>query len=235
MGRLRSLRRGSRRRVAHSLQCCVPPHRIPHFPSTPPHRPPLPTDCGPQHRDVGAAAQLCQVPVPAAPGHAAGRAVGAAARAAQVHGRGGRGGRHGWWSGISRLCSVATLALGCGSARPRQPTCAAAALPLPPPSLPRHRFLLGESDDALYVCFMGTKLPRDMAANLALFQASQRSGCRLFMPACCVGPVLLEQAAWLSALLQLPLVLLLLPVMPHEPLTISCLLRRRRWCWTWPC
>lgn len=34
----------------------------------------------------------------------------------------------------------------------------------------RHRFLLGESDDALYVSFMGTKLPRDMATNANLFQ-----------------------------------------------------------------
>lgn len=38
----------------------------------------------------------------------------------------------------------------------------------------RHRFLLGESHDALYVSFMGTKLPRDMATNANLFQASRR-------------------------------------------------------------
>lgn len=34
----------------------------------------------------------------------------------------------------------------------------------------RHRYLLGESDDAVYVSFMGTKLPRDMATNANLFQ-----------------------------------------------------------------
>lgn len=33
-------------------------------------------------------------------------------------------------------------------------------------------FLLGESGDALYVAFMGTKLPRDMATNANLFQVS---------------------------------------------------------------
>ena len=34
------------------------------------------------------------------------------------------------------------------------------------------RFLLGEGPDALYVAFMGTKLPRDMATNANLFQVS---------------------------------------------------------------
>lgn len=32
------------------------------------------------------------------------------------------------------------------------------------------RFLLGEGPDALYVAFMGTKLPRDMATNVNAFQ-----------------------------------------------------------------
>lgn len=42
--------------------------------------------------------------------------------------------------------------------------------PPPPPPAVRHRFLLGESEGALYVCFMGTKLARDMATNANLFQ-----------------------------------------------------------------
>ena len=40
----------------------------------------------------------------------------------------------------------------------------------------RHRFLLGESEGALYVAFMGTKLPRDMATNLTLFEVRRRRG-----------------------------------------------------------
>jgi hypothetical protein len=34
----------------------------------------------------------------------------------------------------------------------------------------KHRFLLGEGPDAMYVAFMGTKLPRDMATNVNAFQ-----------------------------------------------------------------
>jgi hypothetical protein len=54
----------------------------------------------------------------------------------------------------------------------------------------RHRYLLGESPDAIYVSFMGTKLPRDMATNANLFQVTRWS-CKMqraarFMLCACV-------------------------------------------------
>lgn len=51
------------------------------------------------------------------------------------------------------------------------PECCCASDPqLLTTALRRCRFLLGEGPDALYVAFMGTKLPRDMATNVNAFQ-----------------------------------------------------------------
>lgn len=43
------------------------------------------------------------------------------------------------------------------------------------PCLPACSFLMAESNDALFVAFMGTKRPRDIVTNVNLFQA--RSAC----------------------------------------------------------
>lgn len=40
----------------------------------------------------------------------------------------------------------------------------------PLPDLATSRYLVGESGDAMYVAFMGTKVPRDMVTNANLFQ-----------------------------------------------------------------
>ena len=162
--------------VAGVACCCVTPcgaacAALPH-----------PADCGPQHRDVGGHDQHRESRVPAAPRHAARGAVGAAACEAQVRrrGRAGAGGRRaaGWRMGRG------PAGWELPAVRRRLDACCCCATPPHGENMRRHaavltccfptapRFLLGEGPDALYVAFMGTKLPRDMATNANLFQVS---------------------------------------------------------------